>query len=243
WLVLPFFLSFAYRGRMRVAHMVALSSALLLTGSLTGIVAVAGGIGGGWILGNPLSRRRLRMPLTLAAAAGLGLLVFNAVAVSNGTNTAGLWEVVSGRMEDVLSGGLSASNRSYVYEYTSEQPMPLVGSGLGHAQLLFTASDNTAVISSFLNLYLNYLFALGVPGVVLLALLLAPPAVRLARQPRYRNDPELMLLMAAYLGWLLMFAVHSEELSLVFGIVFGMVAFEGRRAARVPPTPAEPAAA
>jgi hypothetical protein len=52
-----------------------------------------------------------------------------------------------------------------------------------------------------------------------------------------------MLLMAAYLGWLLMFAVHSEELNLVFGIVFGMMAFEGRRAAGIPATPVEPAAA
>lgn len=239
WLVLPFFLSFSYRGRGWLALMVALSSALLLTGSLTGLVSIAGGLGTALVLGNPLSRRRLRVPLSLAAVAGLGLLVFNAVAVSNGTSAAGLWEVVSGRMADVLTGGLGASNRSYVYEYTGAQPLPLLGAGLGHANLLFGASDQSAIISSFLNLYLNYLFSLGIPGVVLLALLLARPAARLVRAPGYRHDPGLMLLMAAYLAWLLMFVVHSEELTLVFGIVFGMVAFEARR--RATPAGAAPA--
>lgn len=239
WLVLPFFLSFGYRGRWKAAHMLSMSAALLLTGSLTGIIAVAGGLGAALLLGNPLSRRRLRVPLRLAAVAFAGMLVFNAVAVSNRTSAADLIAVVSGRLGPMLEGGVGESNRGYVYEYAADQPIPLVGAGLGHPQLVFAAWNNTQIVSSFLSVYLNYWFALGIPGVVMLAMLLLAPAVRLARNPRYRGDPDLMLLMAAYLGWLLMFAVHSEELTVVFGIVFGMVVWEGRR--RAAPAGAEPA--
>lgn len=231
WLVLPFLLSFSYRGPGRLACMVSMSAAMLLTGSLTGLIAIVGGLGGALLMGNPFSRRRLRVPLRLAAVAFAGMLVFNVVAVSNGASAADLVEVVSGRLGPLLSGGLGESNRSYVYEYAGSQPLPLVGAGLGHANMVFAASDGTPIISSFLSVYLNFLFSLGIPGLVMLLLLLGLPIVRLVRTPAFRGDPDLMLLLAVYLGWLLMFMVHSEELSLVFGVVFGMVAWEGRRLA------------
>ncbi|HEX6373816.1 MAG TPA: hypothetical protein VF006_33115 [Longimicrobium sp.] len=228
WLVLPFFLSFAYQGRGRVLHTLAMSAAMLLTGSLTGVLAIGGGLTGALLLGNPFSRARLRVPLRLAAVAFAGLLLFNAIAVSNGASAADLLEVISGRLGPMLDGGIGQSNRGYVYDYASRQPVPLVGAGVGHANLVFGAADGTPVISAFLSLYVNYWFSLGIPGVVLLALLLLLPVARLVRGPRYRSDPYLMLLLAVYLGWLVMYTVHSEELTLVFGIVFGMVAYEGR---------------
>lgn len=231
WLVFPFLLSFAYAGRARLFHMLSMSAALLLTGSLTGLIAVAGGLAGALLLGNPLNRRRLRVPMRLAAVAFAGMLVFNAVAVSNGASTADLLEVVTGRLGPILTGGVGESNRSYVYDYAAGQPLPLAGAGLGHANLRFSATDGVPVVSSFLSLYLNVLLSLGIPGAVMLALLLGAPVVRLVRAPGYRGDPYLMLLLAAYLGWLLMFAVHSEELTLVFGVVFGIVVFEAGRGA------------
>lgn len=234
WLLLPFLMGFSYRGRFRVPHMLTMSAAMLLTGSLTGIIGIGGGLAGALLLGDPMNRRRLRVPLRLAGVAFAGMLVFNVVAVSNGASAADLLEVVSTRLEPIMEGGIGQSNRGYVYEYAATQPFPVTGNGLGHANLVFTAESGSLWMSSFLSVYVNTLYSLGIPGLVMLLVLLGVPVVRLVRAPGFRTDPDLMLLMAAYLGWLLMFSVHSEELTLVFGIVFGMVVFEGRRAAAAP---------
>jgi hypothetical protein len=233
WLVLPFFLSFAHRGRGKHLHTGAMAAALLLTGSLTGILAIVGGLTGALALGNPFRGGRLKVPLRLAVAAGVGLVLFNAVAVGNSAGeTADLFKVLTTRIEPILEGGLGQSNRYYVYDYVASQPIPLLGSGLGHAQMHFSLAHGATVITSFLSLYLNTLFSLGVPGLAMLLLLLGFPVVGLARQRRYGTRPELMPLMAAYLGWLVMFVVHSEELSLVFGVLFALMVWEGTAQAR-----------
>lgn len=242
WLVLPFLLAFTYRGRTRTLHLLTLSAAMLLTGSLTGIIAIGGGLGGALMLGNPLHRKRLRVPLRLAGVAFAGMLVFNAVAVSNGASAADLLEVVTTRLEPILEGGIGQSNRGYVYDYAATQPLPILGTGIGHANLVFTAESGSLWMASFLSVYLNTLYSLGIPGLVMLLLMLAVPVLRLVRAPVFRTDPDLMLLMAAYLGWLLMFAVHSEELTLVFGILYGFMVWEGRQAAARSAPAAEDAA-
>jgi hypothetical protein len=238
WLVIPFFLSFAHKGRGKNLHTAAMAAALLLTGSLTGIMAIGSGLIGALALGNPFRGGRLKVPLRLALAAGAGLVLFNAVAVTRAGETADLLKVLSTRIEPILEGGVGQSNRYYVYDYVASQPIPILGSGLGHAQMQFSLAHGATVITSFLSLYLNTLFSLGVPGLFMLLLLLAFPAVGLARQRRYRTRPELMPLMAAYLGWLVMYVVHSEELSLVFGVLFALVAWES-----TPQAQAEDAAA
>jgi O-Antigen ligase len=238
WLVLPFLLSFTYRARGRNVHVALMAVALLLTGSLTGMAGVLGGLAGAVMLGNPFRPDRIKLMARLALAGTLAFLGFNALVVSNRSNDTNLFEVFRDRIIPILGGGLGESNRGYVYEYTASRPLPFVGSGLGNAQLEFSAASGNTIISSFLNLYLSTWLSLGVVGIVLLALLLGIPVLRLARQPRYRTAPELMPLMAAYLGWLLMFVVHSEELTLQFGLLFGLVAWEGARRL-APPPPAE----
>jgi hypothetical protein len=228
WLVIPFFLSFAHKSRWKGLHTAAMAAALLLTGSLTGMLAIVGGLTGALALGNPFRGGRLKVPLRLAAVAVVGFILFNAVAVGNNVGeTADLVKVFSTRIAPILEGGMGQSNRYYVYDYVGSQPIPLVGAGLGHAQLSFSLAHGASVVTSFLSLYLNTLFSLGVPGLALLLLLLGVPVVRLARQHRYRTSPELMPLMAAYLGWLVMYTVHSEELTLVFGVLFALMVWEG----------------
>ncbi|HLM66883.1 MAG TPA: hypothetical protein VK358_05105, partial [Longimicrobium sp.] len=235
WLLMPFLLSFSFRGRGKRLHIAVLAVALLLTGSLTGIVVgVLGGLAGALILGNPFGAGRVKLVARLGLAGALAMLAFNAVVVSQ-RDSANLFEIFRDRIMPVLNGGLGESNRGYVYAYAGSRPLPFLGSGLGHAQLEFSSDTGNAIVSSFLNLYLNTWLSLGVVGITLMVLLLALPAVRLARHPRYRTEPDLLMLMAAYVGWLLMYTVHSEELTLVFGILFGLVAWEGAR--RIAPRP------
>jgi hypothetical protein len=233
WLVLPFLLSFAYRGWGRNLHIGVMAAALLLTGSLTGVAGVMGGLAGAVLLGNPFRAGRLKLVVRLGAAGLLGLVAFNALVVSNRSSSTSIIQVFSDRIVPILEGGIGQSNRGSVYDYIGERPLPLVGAGLGNANLVFSIDSETPIITSFLSIYVNTWLSLGVVGMALLLVLLGMPVLRLVRQPRFRTDPELMPLMAAYLGWLLMFAIHSEELSLTFGLLFGLMAWEGSR--RVPP--------
>jgi hypothetical protein len=199
---------------------------------------VLGGLAGAVVLGNPFRAGRLKMVASLALAGVLGLAAFNALVVGRGDNSTNVIQVFSDRIVPILEGGMGESNSGYVFEYAAEQPVPLVGVGLGNGTLVFTSDTLSPTISSLLSLYINTWFSLGIPGTVLMVLLVGLPALRLARRRRYRTEPELMPLMAAYLGWLLMFTVHSEELTLSFGILFGLMAWEGSR--RLPGTAPEP---
>lgn len=238
WLVMPFLLSFTYRGRGRIVFIGVMAGALLLTGSLTGIAGVVGGLGGAVVLGNPFRPKRLKMVASLVLAGVLGLVAFNALVVGKGDNPTNVIQVFSDRIAPILEGGMGESNRGFVFEYTASKPVPLVGAGMGNGNLIFTSETGSPSISSLLSLYINTWFSLGIPGVALVVLLVGLPVLKLARQRRYRTQPELMPLMAAYLGWLLMFTVHSEELTLTFGILFGLMAWEGSR--RLPETVPDP---
>lgn len=234
WLVLPLFMSFAWRGRGRHLHTGVIAVALLLTGSLTGLLGIFTGLAGALVLSNPFRRGAVKLTLRLTAALGLALVVFGSLAVGTGENAADLLAVVGDRIVPILEGGIGESNRAYTFRYMASRPIPFVGEGLGNANIGFTSATGSSIMLSFLSLYFNVLATTGVIGLAMLLGVLAPPVVRLARQRRYRTAPELLPLMAAYLAWLVMFTVHSEELGIVFGVLYGMLVWEaaGRPGAR-----------
>jgi hypothetical protein len=226
WLVLPLFASFAWRGRGRNVHTGVMSVAMLLTGSLTGLAGMFAGLAGALVLANPFRPAAMKMTLRLGLALGLALVVFGTLAVGNRENAADLLAVVSDRIGPILEGGMGQSNRDYTFEYAASRPIPFVGEGLGNANIRFSNSINSDLIASLLSLYFNVLFSTGVIGLAMVLAMLALPVIRLARQRRYRTDPALVPLMAAYLGWLAMYTIHSEELTLVFGVLFGWMTWE-----------------
>jgi hypothetical protein len=226
WLVLPLFTSFAWHGRGRHLHMGVMSVAMLLTGSLTGFLGVVAGLAGALVLSNPFRPGAIKLTLRLSAALGLALVVFGSVAVGKGENAADLVAVVTDRIVPILEGGIGQSNRSSTFEYMASRPVPLVGEGVGNANIRFANASGSDISVSFLSLYFNVLSSSGVVGLAMVLALLALPVAGLARQRRYRTDPDLLPLMAAYLGWLVMYTVHSEELTLVFGVLYGFMAWE-----------------
>lgn len=237
WLVLPLFLSFVWRGRGRWVHTGVMSVAMLLTGSLTGILGIVAGLAGALLLSNPFRPGALKLAVRLGVAVALAMALFGSLAVGRGENPADLVEVITDRVVPILEGGMGASNRSSTFEYMAERPLPFVGEGVGNANIRLANTLGSDISVSFLSLYFNVLSSTGVVGLAMLLAMLALPVAGLARQRRYRKDPELVPLMAAYLGWLVMFTVHSEEMPLVFGVLYGIMAWEaagrpgaGRRA-------------
>jgi hypothetical protein len=229
WLVVPFFLCFITDARWKHVCMVVIGAALLLTGSLTGIIGVTAGLLGAVALTNPFRGGKLKAVLQVGFAAAVAVVVFNLVVVGYSSDSKGLFAVLMERIEPILWGeGMASTNRSYAFDYVAERPVPLAGVGLGHANLVFSAHFGLGLVGSFVSLYFNHLHSAGIVGLALLLAYLGRPVVQAVLLPAGRRDHEVTMLLAAYLGWLVMFAVHSEELSIMFGVVFALLVFEVR---------------
>jgi len=238
WLVVPFFLSLSYRQKGLVnLHSVVIASALLLTGSLTGIVSVPLGFLGSMVLVRLSARQRLRSLASFIAVGLLAVVIFSAI-VSGYDLEPNLLQVVENRLTPILfEGGLSQSNRSHVYEYVQAVPFPTVGAGFGNANLLLSHYLATDTVASFLSLYLATLYSTGMTGLMLLGLFLVAPVLAVFRRSRPGYERWIRVNQAAYLACLIMFAVNSEELHLMFAIVYALLTFEvyvRRSAAPVP---------
>lgn len=228
WLVVPFFLSLVYRQqRFTNVQSVIIAAALLLTGSLTGIVSIPVGFLGSIVLARGVTNHALRISARFLLAGLLAAVVFSVVASGYDTGKPDLVRLIDDRLTPILfEGGLARSNRDYVYEYVRTAPIPALGVGFGNANLLLSHHLGTETVASFLSLYLYTTYSIGVVGLVLLAVFLLTPIFAILRRKRLERERWVRAYLAAYLAWLIMFAVNSEELHIMFSIVYCLLAFE-----------------
>jgi hypothetical protein len=225
WLVVPLLLSVIYRGRWLNGHTILMSVVLLLTGSLTGMLGVVAGLlAGATILGG-FQRHHVRTLLAAVLIFAVALQVF-AVFVRTYEDRVGvdLIEVMLTRVLPMLESGVTQSNRGYVYAYLGSQPLPLWGHGLGNASIALTSWMGSAAMGSHLSLYLNVLFSGGPIALLLLVVFLAYPLVGFYFRQGLRSQPWFFLLASAYLAWLVMFAAHAEMPTLMFAIIYALLA-------------------
>jgi len=233
WLVAPLLLSFALHGSPLNWSSGIIAAATLLTGSLTGILAVAFGLVSAWVV---TRRKRLRRTALVGISLLCGLAVFQMVATSHTGKPVDLPGTLWKRLAPALREGVPATNRGYVYEAFGRIEVPFCGFGLGHASIVFSRSLRSDLIASTLNLYLHIWLAGGAIGLALLGVTLAGPLWRLLFASRAGNAGRLAWILGSYVGWLLMFAGHSEELNVMFGVVYGLAlaVVEPKRVARQP---------
>lgn len=230
WLTLPLFLCFADRRRARTTEAVVIAAALLLTGSLTGIVGAGMGLAAALVVTNPFGANKLRILTRVLAITLVGLWVFQQTVASNLPGSVSLVDVLSGRLSPILEGGLAESNRFYIYNFLRDTPAPFWGAGLGAANLEVSAYLNSDLVTSFLSVYFNTLYATGAVGMTMLAIFLGLPLVRLWIEARTRlDDRYTYMTAAAYCTWLIVFAVRAEELAPTFGVAYAMLVFIGTR--------------
>jgi hypothetical protein len=226
WLVLPLLLS-AFRRRNPVnVFSVAMSTALMLTGALTGLVGIPLGMTAAFFIVRP---NRVRHLLPIAGSLltlGIGLLGFYFVAKSYKAGDVDFFQAISKRLAPIQERGMAGSNRAYVYRYVSEVSVPWIGPGLGHADMVFSRSLNADVIISFINLYFYILLSGGLFLFSLLLYVLIRPLWRILLVPARVRTAYLYGLAAIYCTWLVMFAIQSEELTLMFGFVCALLAYE-----------------
>jgi O-antigen ligase len=228
WLLVPLFLSMTTGRRVLSVYTVIIGAALLLTGSLSSIVAVVAGL----LAAVPLASRGvggLKAVARAVAALAAAFAIFSVVAVSNSSSGVSLFAVIGQRLAPILSDpGLSQTDRGYIADYVAHTPLPYLGSGLGNADIQLSSYLHSAPLSSFISLYLTTAYSLGVIGLLLLGAFLLTPVLGLVRRRRPQDGLPL-LLAAAYAAWIVVFAVAIEEFSLMFAIAFALLAFETRR--------------
>jgi hypothetical protein len=232
WLVLPFFLSFFGRDRVVSVRATLIGTALFLTGSLAAIVGSMAGFAVAIVLVWPLRYLSMTRVVQAGVAVGLAALLFKYVAVANDGGSTDLLGVLADRLRPILSDGIEVSNRDYVYEYVARTPFPLLGVGLGNANLLLTLTFGSAVTVSFLSVYLATLYSTGYVGLTLLIVFLLVPlrsvvGFRLSQTPTHPAG--LVALTAVFVAYIVMMGFRAEEIPMSFGTTYGMLAFVSRR--------------
>ena len=233
WLLVPFFLSLVVgRGRINIPAMI-IGLALLLSLSLTAYASIAIGFAIVLMMGNFLGARSLKLIARIVIGLGLVLAAayFGFDAIGFTTNVlSGLGqtapeggvnflEFTFNRVVDILELGASGSNRVHIFAYMQSAPIPILGMGLGNANIDLSGPK----IDAFLSLFVNFWYSGGPVGMLLLAVFLLAPLFRVPAQTLIAN-PRVSWVVGGYVAWFGPFIGSSEEMNIMFGIAFGILA-------------------
>jgi hypothetical protein len=227
WLVTPFFLSFLYRPKSLNLNTVIISSVLLLTGSLTGILGTVLGFLGALLITNPMKFSNLKVLFRLIIILFIAMGIFSIIAVGYDKGGKNLLQVLTERVTPILfEGGMQSSNRAYIYRYISDNPIPFFGHGLGNTNIRLVQYLNINFMTSFLSLYFNCMYSGGILALILLAFFLFKPLAKVLFFKRVQGKKQFLFILAAYLSCLIMFAVLTEEFSMMFALSFALLVYE-----------------
>lgn len=231
WLIVPFFLSFIYCEKKFNAYAIIMGATILLTGSMTGIIGGIIGFVAAVIITNVFKLNNLKMLIRVIVLTLIVLIIFNVLVISYTAEKINIFKIINNRLSPILfKGGMVQSNRGYVYKYISNNPPSLLfGSGLGNSNILFSQYLNNDLICSFLSLYFNYLYSIGVLGIILLCIFLFNPVIKVMLSKKIRQDSQIIFIVAPYISYLAMFAVHSEEFTIMFAIIYALMIYEIRK--------------
>ena len=233
WLVLPLFFSLARSNRAARVGTFLIGTTLLLTVSLTGILsAMVGGVAA-ILISNPLRLENLKRLVGVAAVLSVLAIGLQIVSVNAADEEHSITSIVSLRTLEILEGGLGSSNRGHTYEFIADNPFPLVGYGLGNANIFISNAFGSDLVMSYLSLYINTLYSTGIVGLGLLLVFLVSPIIRnLAKREsaKLRHSPVFLM---TYLAYLVSFGVNVDELSVPFAISAAFLAHQGALGSRL----------
>lgn len=229
WLILPLFLSFGFRERADRIRSASIAAAFSLTLSMMGLFAVSAGTFVSLLLTRPFSKRTYKVVGLVILAGALAYLLLSRISIGVlGENRVSVGSMFGNRVISTIVGGIGKSNRSYVYEFVSDNPWPALGLGMGNGNLMFAQHLGVDSPVAFLSVYLFTLYAAGYPGIILLGSFLLRSIAQYALSFK-RTITATPLVLMAYISYLVSSAVGAEELSPWFGICTGLVTWEAHR--------------
>ena len=227
WLLLPLFFSLTRPGKAAIVSTFLIGSTLLLTVSLGGIMSFVIGVVAAILINNPLRIKNLKRLIGITVALSILAVGLQLVSIGIGGEVLNIYSIISFRILELLEGGVAASNIGFVYEFLAENPFPLLGYGLGNANIFFSNNTGNDSVVSYLSLYINVLSSTGIVGFGLLLLFLLRPIIRaVAKKGRFEFGQSPVFLMT-YLAYLIFFGVHTEELSVPFAVSAAYLTYQG----------------
>lgn len=214
WLISPMLLLFVYKDYKAKFLLVFAGLALVLTGSLLGVLMLLVG----WFLLAIFAKKTTVIKISSISIAVLGVgLLFSYFVLK-----IKFFEVVIPRMLDLFQGGVVETNRAYVYEYFMRATPSFFGYGLGNANLVFSEYSHSALISSHSSLFVNMWFSLGPIGVFIMVIFLFRALVSRYSWSIAKNNLLLAALLAGIGAWMVAFVGHVEELPIIFAVIYGL---------------------
>jgi hypothetical protein len=185
---------------------------LILTGSLLGIICLIVGLMTFSIAGG-------RMGLLVSGLLVALMLILSLIA--DAIFGVDLLAALGPRFEEIASGGLSASNRSDTYNFLEDNYPTIIGVGIGHSALIFSASTDIDLISPLLNLFLNIWYESGIIGVICILTSFITPFFLFGN---FHSPGNSILVggILAHICWLLAYFGMVPELSPYHATAIGM---------------------
>ncbi len=230
WLIVPFFFSMAHKKTSLNVHSALICSVVLLTGSMNGVLAVSAGLAVALVLYKPFKSQNAVNVVLIAILLLVGVAGFYSLAKSYDNTEFDLLQTIMGRLAPLIDEGVAGTNRDYVYEFVRMEPPPMLGYGLGNGNLVFTQAMGANVVVSFLNLFVNAAYSTGVPGLILTAAVVVAPIWSAFLRGGAGGRMQSRWILGAYIGWCVIFVGHSETLSPMFGIAYGLLTFSVSKA-------------
>lgn len=228
WLILPIFLSFFYRSKWSGLRTLLLSMVLLITGSLTGIISLVVGFVVALALGFKSHGEAIKGMIRIALSVTVALLVFSSVVVVKSGTSGGAYGALWKRIEPLLDEkgqGVKKTNRNYVYNYIEKRGLGIIGPGLGNSNLEFSRTVGLDATASFLNLFINVGASLGFVGLILLGFFLLRPFLEFFGVFYRGLCYQELFYVGAFAAWLLIYVMHSEELSVHFAVIYALLVY------------------
>ena len=233
WLLLPLFFSLTRSDKAARVSTFIIGSTLLLTVSLGGIISFVIGIVAAILINNPLRMRNLKRLIGITVALSILAVGLQLVSIGIGGEVLNIYSLVIFRILEFLEGGVAASNIGFVYEFLAENPFPLLGYGLGNANIFFSNVTGNDLVVSYLSLYINVLFSTGIVGFGLLLFFLLRPIIQVAGKKGRGEFGQSPVFLMTYLAYLVFFGVRAEELSVTFAISAAYLTYQGALGSRL----------
>ena len=227
WLFVPLFACFCLTDRIVNIYAVVIGTAVLLTGSMTGILGSLSGLVAALLMNLSLKKPVARLAISMFTSALIAYGICQLVVRDYSHKRVNYIAVVTNRssviIKETVTTGL-LENRAYIYNYLRSQPFPLVGHGVGNATIELSNGLQSKSMCSYLSLYLNILYSGGIVALILLAgLLIFPLWVALKNRKSHDKALPSLPLLIAYFSWLAAFLVHAEALSTMFALIYALL--------------------
>lgn len=230
WLLGPLFTSFAIRNRLFNFHTLAMLLAMLLTGSLAGVAGLGVGVFVAAMLGNPLRAQSWKVIGGFVGILCAGIVAFAAFAAGKNIDLFTLFNVLGGRAGDILfGGGLESSDRGAILMAAFQQPISFFGYGMGRANLILTdiygrmTFGATPFVVDYHSLYLHYLFATGIVGLMLLLVFIFAPIYLFWSQRLARIRLQFSYLAGGVIAYAVTNTLLFDELTPEFATMIALV--------------------